>query len=139
MSGSLRDLSHQLEQVGSAEPTRRDALSQLDQALEHVREELRAASAALRALGDTEQTNPADETARRHFTRGRIDARIRPGEGDVEPIDDEHCVLRAQSDVLEWILFMLIWLSFDFEVHEPVEMLDYVTGLTERLSRSVPA
>jgi hypothetical protein len=34
---------------------------------------------------------------------------------------------------------MLIWLGFEFEIHEPVEMIDYLATVTGRLSRSVPA
>jgi predicted DNA-binding transcriptional regulator YafY len=68
-----------------------------------------------------------------------VAGRIRPQEGEVEPIDDEHCLLRARGDALEWVLFMLIWLGYDFEIREPVEMIDYLAAVTGRLSRSVPA
>jgi predicted DNA-binding transcriptional regulator YafY len=68
-----------------------------------------------------------------------VSGRIRPQEGEVEPIDDEHCLLRARGDALEWVLFMLIWLGYDFEIREPVEMIDYLAAVTGRLSRSVPA
>jgi predicted DNA-binding transcriptional regulator YafY len=68
-----------------------------------------------------------------------VAGRIRPQEGEVEPIDDDHCTLRARGDALEWVLFMLIWLGFEFEIHEPVEMIDYLAAVTGRLSRSVPA
>jgi predicted DNA-binding transcriptional regulator YafY len=55
----------------------------------------------------------------------------------VEPIDDRTCVLHLQSDVLEWIVFTLIWLGADFEVTEPAELVEFLATLNDRLAHSV--
>ena len=48
-----------------------------------------------------------------------IAGRMRPGEGNVERLDDARCLLHTQGDSLEWLAFMLLWFDVDFEVHEP--------------------
>jgi predicted DNA-binding transcriptional regulator YafY len=72
-----------------------------------------------------------------HAPAEDVSARIRHGEGRVEPIDDRTCVLHLQSDVLEWIVFTLIWLGADFEVTEPAELVEFLATLNDRLAHSV--
>jgi predicted DNA-binding transcriptional regulator YafY len=71
-----------------------------------------------------------------HAPAAAIDGRMRPGEGTVEVVDDEHCLLRTQGDSLEWLAFMLLWFDVDFEVHEPPELVDHIAHVASRLGRS---
>jgi predicted DNA-binding transcriptional regulator YafY len=66
-----------------------------------------------------------------------IEGRIRSGEGVVQPLDENRCLLRTQGDSLEWLAFMLMWLNVGFEVHEPPEFIHYLTELSDRLAHSV--
>ncbi len=60
--------------------------------------------------------------------RGRI--------GDVEPIDEHRCRLHGCTDTLEWTAFRLIMLGYDFEVHEPPELIEYIRTVGDRLGRA---
>ncbi len=62
--------------------------------------------------------------------RGRI--------GDVVPLDDHRCRLHGHTDTLEWTAFGLIMLGYDFEVHEPPELVEYIRTLGDRLGRATP-
>ncbi len=70
---------------------------------------------------------------------GDIEAKLHHGAGEVEPIDEGRCVVRLQGEALEWITFTLIWLGADFTVHEPPELIDYLTALSHRLERAGPS
>ncbi len=71
-----------------------------------------------------------------HAPEAAIAGRMRPGEGNVERVDDDHCLLRTQGDSLEWLSFMLLWFDVDFEVHEPPELVDHLASVARRLDRS---
>jgi predicted DNA-binding transcriptional regulator YafY len=71
-----------------------------------------------------------------HAPEAAIAARMRPGEGKVERLDDARCLLRTQGDSLEWLAFMLLWFDADFEVHEPPELVDHLAGIALRLGRA---
>ena len=71
-----------------------------------------------------------------HAPEAVIAGGMRPGEGNVERLDDDHCLLRTQGDSLEWLAFMLLWFDVDFEVHEPPELLDHLAGVALRLGRA---
>ena len=71
-----------------------------------------------------------------HAPEAIIASRMRPGEGNVERLDDDHCLLRTQGDSLEWLAFMLLWFDVDFEVHEPPELVDHLAGIALRLGRA---
>lgn len=66
-----------------------------------------------------------------------VRARFRQDEVEVEPVDETTCTVRLQGDILEWIAFSLIWLDADFTVHEPIELIDYLAGLSGRLGAAV--
>jgi predicted DNA-binding transcriptional regulator YafY len=65
-----------------------------------------------------------------------VEARIRPGEGSVQALGDDRCVLRTQGDSIEWLAFMLMWLDADFEVAEPPELVEHLAAMARRLGRS---
>jgi predicted DNA-binding transcriptional regulator YafY len=71
---------------------------------------------------------PADQVA----------AKLRPGEGEVEPDGADRCIVRTQGDSLEWLAFVFIWLGAEFEIHQPTELVEFVGRLSERLARSIP-
>ena len=62
--------------------------------------------------------------------------RIPPSAGVLEAIDDRSCMLHTGSHSLEGITIHLSLLGVDFQVHEPVELVDYIRRLAERLGRA---
>ncbi len=66
--------------------------------------------------------------------------RVAPGLGDnsgnLEPIDDESCLLNAGADTLEWIAFRLLALGCEFTVHEPPELIDHLREMAARATRA---
>lgn len=63
--------------------------------------------------------------------------RIPPWAGVLEAIDENSCMLRSEAHSLEGITIHLSMLGVDFQVHEPVELIEYVRTLAERLTRAV--
>ena len=90
-------------------------------AAEYVMRSLRARPMRYQVVATL--SSSADEIARR----------LRFGDAEVEPIDEQHCRIRMQGDALEWLAFMLIWLDVDFEVQQPPELIDYFTAVSRRL------
>lgn len=66
----------------------------------------------------------------------QVIGRIGDTPADVEPIDDESCLLRSHTDTLEWIAFRLALLGCDFEVHEPPELATYLRTFGARVLRA---
>jgi predicted DNA-binding transcriptional regulator YafY len=60
---------------------------------------------------------------------------ITPTSGLVEPIDDRTCTLHIGSHSLDEMAIWLAVIGFDFDVHEPPELVDHVHGLAQRLAR----
>ncbi|MFF5212749.1 helix-turn-helix transcriptional regulator [Streptosporangium sp. NPDC000396] len=56
--------------------------------------------------------------------------------GELEAVDEHSCLLRTGGDSLEWLAMTLGLLDLDFTVHEPVELIDYIRRLTDRLQAS---
>ncbi|QRK06256.1 YafY family transcriptional regulator [Archangium violaceum] len=56
--------------------------------------------------------------------------------GRIEELDAERCLVHAGADSLEALAFYLGWLGFDFEVHEPKELIEHLRRLSERLARA---
>ncbi|MEV6959327.1 YafY family protein [Streptomyces sp. NPDC051207] len=57
--------------------------------------------------------------------------------GAPEPLGPDTCRLRATTaDAMEWVAVRLAMLGLDFTVQEPVELVDAVRGLGERLVRA---
>jgi len=67
---------------------------------------------------------------------------MRPRLGDtttsLEPIDDRTCLLRSNTDTIEWLAFRLTMLGCEFEVHEPQELVEYLRDMGARINRAVP-
>ncbi|MEV7020392.1 YafY family protein [Streptomyces sp. NPDC093991] len=59
--------------------------------------------------------------------------------GLVEPVDEHTCTLRIGSDSLDQLAVWVAAFGFDFEVHEPPELVAHLRTLTARLSRAADA
>lgn len=72
-----------------------------------------------------------------HAPAEEIAPKLREGEGEVESIGTDRCLLRTQGDHLEWLAFTIIWFNVGFEVHEPPELIEYLRTLSSRLTSSL--
>jgi predicted DNA-binding transcriptional regulator YafY len=101
------------------------------------------------------RTPPADDAAsyvarniHTHLTRHRavvtlhastrqVVERVRTTEGyALEPLDDDSCLMRTEGDSLEYLALSIGMLGFEFDVHEPPELVEFVRGMSGRLARS---
>jgi predicted DNA-binding transcriptional regulator YafY len=64
-------------------------------------------------------------------------ARVPAHWGTIQPIDSHTCEYRTGDDDLGWLALRVAMLGFDFEVHEPPELVDHLQALAERLDRAV--
>jgi len=76
-------------------------------------------------------------TATLEASATEIEGRLHHGQGRVEPTEDGRCVIHLEGDYLEWLAFQILWLGVDFEIHGPPELVDYMTALLARLSRTL--
>ncbi|MBU7599791.1 YafY family transcriptional regulator [Streptomyces sp. P38-E01] len=67
----------------------------------------------------------------------RAAAVVRPSTGSLEAVDADSCLLRTGSYSLEAVVIHLLFYGVDFTVLEPVEMLDQLAAMRDRLSRSL--
>jgi predicted DNA-binding transcriptional regulator YafY len=67
----------------------------------------------------------------------RVAGRVPPTVGTLEPIDEEHCLLRTGSDWLGGLAVYIADIGVDFEVLEPPELVAMLRELSERFSRAV--
>jgi predicted DNA-binding transcriptional regulator YafY len=56
--------------------------------------------------------------------------------GRFEPIDPERCEYRARDDDLGWLAMRIAMLGVDFEVHEPLELIEHLRALARRMHRA---
>jgi predicted DNA-binding transcriptional regulator YafY len=68
---------------------------------------------------------PADRVARR---LGDV--------AEVESFGSDRCRVTSAGDTLDWLAFRLLQLEADFEIHEPVELVEHVRRLGDRLRRA---
>ena len=59
--------------------------------------------------------------------------------GTVEPIDDERCLYRTGDDNLDWLAMRIAMLGYEFEVHEPPELVERLRELGARIERGTSA
>jgi predicted DNA-binding transcriptional regulator YafY len=62
--------------------------------------------------------------------------RERLGGAEVEATGEHSCRLSTAPDTLEWLAAQLIRLGCECEVHEPPELIGYLTALTARVARA---
>ena len=65
--------------------------------------------------------------------------RLCPGQGVLEEVADDRCILRARGDSLEWLALGLGLLDLDFLVHDPAELVTLVRQLGGRFSAGAAA
>lgn len=56
--------------------------------------------------------------------------------GTVERIDDERCELRTSDDNLDWLAMRIAMLGYEFEVHEPPELVRHLRAVSDRIARA---
>lgn len=57
----------------------------------------------------------------------------------VEPLGKRRCRVRLDGDHLPWLAFQISSLGVDFQIHEPLELVDYFRDLAGRVNRSIRA
>ncbi len=60
-----------------------------------------------------------------------------PTSVSLEPIDDGTCLMRTGAESLDRMVFYLLYMGFEFEVHEPQELIDHVRVLVQRLKNAI--
>jgi len=73
-----------------------------------------------------------------HASAEEVADEVPPTLGVVEPVDDHTCTLRIGSDSLDHLAVWVAAFGFDFDVHEPPELVNHLRTLTTRLRRAVP-
>lgn len=61
---------------------------------------------------------------------------VPPTLGTVEPIDENTCTLRIGSDSLDFLAVWVAAFGFEFDIHEPPELVEHLRTLTARLQRA---
>ncbi|WP_231928567.1 WYL domain-containing protein [Micromonospora echinaurantiaca] len=69
-----------------------------------------------------------------HVSAETAAERIAPTTGALEPIDEHSCTLRAGSNSLDELAIYVATKGFDFQVHEPPELVEHVRTLAARLT-----
>ncbi|MDX2550423.1 helix-turn-helix transcriptional regulator [Streptomyces stelliscabiei] len=73
-----------------------------------------------------------------HAPATAVIERINPAVGTVQPLDADTCVLTTGADTVQTLAAHLGMLDFDFDVTEPVELVDHLRRLADRYARSTP-
>jgi hypothetical protein len=63
-------------------------------------------------------------------------AEVPPALGRVEAVDDSTCLLRIGSDDLDHLAVWIAAFGFEFEIHEPPELIERARNLAGRLARA---
>ncbi|MFF3442686.1 helix-turn-helix transcriptional regulator [Streptosporangium sp. NPDC002721] len=71
-----------------------------------------------------------------HGSAGAVTDEVPSTLGVVEPVDDDTCVLRIGSDSLDHLAVWVAAFGFEFEVHEPPELVEHLRTLSARLHRA---
>lgn len=64
---------------------------------------------------------------------------FQPGWGDLQPVDDRTCLLRAASDSYESLTLGLGLAGLEFEVLDPPELRDYLAAMAARFAQAASA
>ncbi|WP_101788250.1 helix-turn-helix transcriptional regulator [Nonomuraea indica] len=71
-----------------------------------------------------------------HGSAREVADEVPPTLGAIESIDDRTCLLRIGSDSLDHLAVWVAAFGFEFEVHEPPELVEHLRTLTARLHRA---
>ncbi|PWK86503.1 putative DNA-binding transcriptional regulator YafY [Lentzea atacamensis] len=72
-----------------------------------------------------------------HAPLETVAERTSPMSASLEPIDDSSCRMITGADTPDRILWHLMFLGFEFDVHEPPELRDYARTLINRLQNAI--
>ncbi|KJK41939.1 DeoR faimly transcriptional regulator [Lentzea aerocolonigenes] len=72
-----------------------------------------------------------------HAPMQAVAERSSPMSAALEPIDANSCLMRTGADSLDRIVFHLMFLGLEFEVHEPPELRDHVQTIIGRLQNAI--
>ncbi|MFJ8625893.1 helix-turn-helix transcriptional regulator [Kitasatospora sp. NPDC093550] len=98
---------------------------------------LPAEDAAAYVAGKLRRPSPSGTVvATVHAPAELVRQRFRPGDSEIEPVDEHSCRLRSRSDSLEWTAMRLLSLDRAFEVHEPPELREHLRRLAERANHA---
>ncbi|OIJ24192.1 helix-turn-helix transcriptional regulator [Nocardioides luteus] len=73
-----------------------------------------------------------------HVSAETAAERIAPTTAALEPIDEHRCTLRAGSNSLDELAVYVAGKGFDFEVHEPPELVAHIKALAARFAAATP-
>jgi predicted DNA-binding transcriptional regulator YafY len=71
-----------------------------------------------------------------HAPAGALAERLHRWGGGVEALDEHTCTYRTSDDSLDWLAARIGMLGFDFEVHEPPELVERFRLLAARYARA---
>lgn len=71
-----------------------------------------------------------------HAPASVVSERLSGVAGRIEELAPERCLVHTGGESLEALAFHLGYLGFDFEVHEPKELVEHLRRLGERISRA---
>lgn len=71
-----------------------------------------------------------------HTSAEEMSRRVPAHWGAITPLGQHTCEYRTGDDDLRWLAMRIAMLGVDFEVHEPVELMDELRTLTARLRRA---
>ncbi|MFS8095526.1 YafY family transcriptional regulator [Lentzea alba] len=74
-----------------------------------------------------------------HAPLREVAERTSPMSVSLEPIDDNSCLMRTGAESLDRMVFYLLFIGIDFEVHEPQELSDHIGTLVTRLQKAIGA
>jgi predicted DNA-binding transcriptional regulator YafY len=67
----------------------------------------------------------------------QVAERTSPMAVSLEPIDENSCLMRTGAESLDRMVFHLLFIGLDFEVHEPKELADHIGLLITRLQNAI--
>ncbi|MCX4657859.1 helix-turn-helix transcriptional regulator [Streptomyces uncialis] len=88
------------------------------------------------ALGITTQPHRYQAVLTMHGSAEAVADEVPPTLGVIEPVDEHTCVLRVGSDSLDQLAVWTAAFGFDFDIHEPPELITHIRALTQRLGRA---
>ncbi len=71
-----------------------------------------------------------------HAPASVVSERLSGVAGRIEELAPDRCLVHTGAESLEALAFHLGYLGFDFEVHEPPELIEHLLRLAQRLSRA---
>ncbi|KOV78554.1 YafY family protein [Nocardia sp. NRRL S-836] len=72
-----------------------------------------------------------------HAPARAVAERSSPTSVSVEAVDDDTCLVRTGAESLDRMVFYLLYLGFEFEVHEPPELRAHLATLVDRMRNAI--